>query len=415
MLAGAGLGSLFWLVLDLRRSARVLAWLRSDPGTTSAPNVSGLWGEVAARVQSQLKTRDRLLAQSEARLSEFLAAIQTSPNGVVLLDAQGHIEWCNRTACEHFGFDAQRDVLQHIGNLVREPVFAAYLTQPEVAGAVVMPGPQSTPSRPVRLAIDLHAYGGGRKLMLSRDVTALEQAEAQRRDFVANVSHEIRTPLTVLAGFVETLQTLPLSDDERQRYLGLMANNAQRMQLLVNDLLTLSRLEGSPAPALDDWHNAALLLGGCEQEARALSENLHPGGQVLHFTVPQDLVLAGALSELVSAMSNLVSNAVRYTPDGGRIEVSWAVQPDGSAEFAVHDSGPGIAPEHLGRITERFYRVDRSRARDTGGTGLGLAIVKHVAQRHGAKLRISSVLGQGSTFVLHLPAQRVRAGVGTPE
>ncbi len=413
-LLGAALGSLVWLAFDLRRGARVLAWLRSE-SDAGAPDVGGLWGEVAGRVQSQFKARRMLLSQSESRLSEFLAAIQTSPNGVVLLDAQGRIEWCNHTACEHFGFDPVRDLEQHIGNLVRDPVFAAYQARGDGAEAVVMEGPQSTPSRPVRLAIDLHPYGDGRKLMLSRDVTVLEQAEAQRRDFVANVSHEIRTPLTVLSGFVETLQTLDLTEAERQRYLALMARNAQRMQLLVSDLLTLSRLEGSPAPRSDEWHSAASLLLTCEQEARDLSDNLHCGGQDLRFTVPEGLMLAGAHSELLSAMTNLTSNAVRYTPAQGQIQVQWALQPDGSAEFSVHDSGPGIAPEHIGRITERFYRVDRSRARDTGGTGLGLAIVKHVAQRHGGQLRISSVLGQGSSFVLHLPAQRINLRADTPE
>lgn len=413
MLLGAAAGSLVWLVMDLGRSARLLAWLRSDV-KGPAPAIAGLWGEVALRVQSQLRAHDRLLTQSEARLSEFLAAIQTSPNGVVLLDPQGRIEWCNRTACEHFGFDPVRDLQQHIGNLVRDPAFAAYQAQTEGREAVVMPGPQSTPSRPVRLAIDLHPYGGGRKLMLSRDVTALEQAEAQRRDFVANVSHEIRTPLTVLAGFVETLQTLELNDDERRRYLTLMAANAQRMQLLVSDLLTLSRLEGSPAPSADEWHEVSGLMLHCEQEARALSGTLHPTGQDLQFTVPEGLLLAGGSSELQSAISNLTSNAVRYTPAGGTIHASWRLLDDGGAEFTVRDTGPGIAPEHIGRITERFYRVDRSRARDTGGTGLGLAIVKHVAQRHGGQLRIHSALAQGSSFMLQLPAQRVRVRACTP-
>lgn len=407
-LLGITVASALWLLLDLRRGFALLRWLRQSD-VQACPQPGGIWSELADRVRSQFKLRDQTLALSESRLKDFLAAIQTSPNGVVLLDAQGRIEWCNRTAAEHFGFDAQRDLLQHIGNLVRDPAFVAYQAAHDYRQPVLMPGPLSTASRPVRLAVDLHPYGEGRKLLLSRDVTALEQAEAMRRDFVANVSHEIRTPLTVLSGFVETLQTLNLSPSENQHYLDLMAQQAQRMQLLVNDLLTLSRLEGSPMPVLDDWHSVSDLMGQCEREARALSELLSPLSHEMVFTTPSGVELAGAATELVSAMCNLVSNAVRYTPGGGSIEVTWSSLRDGSAQFSVKDTGPGIAPEHLGRITERFYRVDRSRARETGGTGLGLAIVKHVAQRHGAQLQIDSKLGQGSCFTLHFPATRLRA------
>ncbi|MEI8325935.1 MAG: phosphate regulon sensor histidine kinase PhoR [Betaproteobacteria bacterium] len=404
---GLVLADTVWVSVDLRRSARLLHWLRLGRVLQLA-ELGGLWGEVAERTRSLLKARDLELAKSDQRLTEFLAAIQTSPNGVVLLDAQGRIEWCNRTAADHFGFELERDLQQQIGNLVRDPAFAAYQAAQDYSHAVVIPGPGSTISRPVRLSVDLHPYGDGRKLLLSRDVTVLEQAEAMRRDFVANVSHEIRTPLTVLSGFVETLQNLPLQPHEQQRYLGLMAQQAQRMQLLVSDLLTLSRLEGSPAPPTDDWHGVQELMDHCERDARALSEVLTPQGRRMRFAAPVAGELAGAASELLSAMSNLVSNAVRYTPATGQIDVLWQTLGDGRAEFSVHDTGPGIAPEHLPRLTERFYRVDRSRARETGGTGLGLAIVKHVAQRHGAQLRIESTPGQGSRFTILFPANRIR-------
>jgi two-component system, OmpR family, phosphate regulon sensor histidine kinase PhoR len=248
-------------------------------------------------------------------------------------------------------------------------------------------------------------------LLLSRDVTALEQAEAMRRDFVANVSHEIRTPLTVLSGFIETLQTLPLKEAERTRYLDLMSQQASRMQTLVSDLLTLSRLEGSPLPTRDDWISIQSLLQQLEQEGAALSSmmgDLAFQPQALTFESVCEGDIAGSSSELLSAMSNLVSNAIRYTPSGGSIAVSFRPLEDGRAEFSVSDSGPGIAPEHLARLTERFYRVDRSRSRDTGGTGLGLAIVKHVAQRHSAELKIDSVLGKGSVFSIVFSASRVR-------
>ena len=335
--------------------------------------------------------------------------MQASPNGVVLLDATGRIEWCNQTAVEHFGFDAQRDVLQHVGNLVRDPLFAAYHAGGDYSHDVVIPGPASTSSRPVRLSVHLHRYGEGHKLLMSRDVTAVEQADAMRRDFVANVSHEIRTPLTVLSGFVETLQTLPLDAADRLRYLGLMSQQAQRMQTLVNDLLTLSRLEGSPPPSMDEWISVRDLMAQCEQEGRNLSMLMAQMGHELSLSISNDCELAGSRTELLSAMANLVNNAIRYTPTGGKVWFGWKLLADGQGEFYVTDTGPGIAPEHVPRLTERFYRVDRSRSRETGGTGLGLAIVKHVAQRHGAQLRITSRLGHGSTFAIVFPASHVRA------
>jgi two-component system phosphate regulon sensor histidine kinase PhoR len=225
---------------------------------------------------------------------------------------------------------------------------------------------------------------------------------------VANVSHEIRTPLTVLAGFVETLQTLPLDDVERQRYLGLMAQQSQRMQTLVNDLLTLSRLEGSPAPPLQEWVSASTLLRQCEQDGQELSHLVWQRPHELHFDLSCECEIAGSASELYSAVFNLVGNAIRYTPAQQRIDVQWQALPGGSARFSVKDTGAGIAPEHLPRLTERFYRVDRSRSRETGGTGLGLAIVKHVAQRHGAELAIESIPGKGSSFTITFPSQRIR-------
>ena len=407
LLLGIVLASALWVLLDLWRGMILLAWLK-EGDTASRTRVGGLWGEVADRTWRLTQSRDKKVAESQGRLNEFLAAIQSSPNGVVLLDAKDCIEWCNETAAGHFGFDPQRDVLQHIGNLLRDPVFLAYLNGENYAEDIVIVGPHSTASRPVQLAVHLHRYGEGRKLLLSRDVTSVEQAEVMRRDFVANVSHEIRTPLTVLGGFVETLQTLPLSDEERARYLDLMAQQARRMQTLVSDLLTLSRLEGSPPPGTAEWVPVAELIALCEQDGRDLSKMLVTQSHDLRFSVAGHHEIAGSHSELLSAMSNLVSNAVRYTPAGGSIEVQWQNMADGRAEFSVKDSGPGIAPEHIPRLTERFYRVDRSRSRETGGTGLGLAIVKHVSQRHGAELHIESRPGHGSRFSIVFPATRVR-------
>lgn len=408
------------------RGLRVLAWLRSQATPAQAPALNGLWGEACDRMRRQLREREQQVAASEARLHEFLQALQASPNGVLLLDAQGHIEWFNQQAGEHLGLEMGRDLQQSIGNLLREPAFSTYYAAGDFAHDLLLTGRQSTATHPVRLSVHLHPYGDGRRLMLTRDVTQLEQADAMRRDFVANVSHEIRTPLTVLVGFIETLQTLPLAEDERQRYLGLMAQQAARMHSVVQDLLTLSRLEGSPPPALQDWHSVAALLARCEQEARALSQLVTPAGapaQQIEFPAAGALQAAGEVagnaSELHSALSNLISNAVRYTPPGGRIVVQWQALADhsgsgGGARFAVRDSGPGIAPEHLPRLTERFYRVDRSRSRETGGTGLGLAIARHALQRHGAQLEIASRVGEGSEFAATLPAQRLRGAACAP-
>lgn len=409
-IVGLLVASALWVLIDLRRGARLLLWLKRGETATPA-RVDGLWGEVADRTWRLVKARERKAADSETRLQEFLAAIQASPNGVILLDSNHRIEWCNETAAVHFGFDSQRDVMQHIGNLLRDPLFASYLASDDYLHEIVIIGPRSSTSRPVRLAVHLHRYGEGRKLLLSRDVTALEQAETMRRDFVANVSHEIRTPLTVLTGFVETLQTLPLDEEERSHYLALMARQAGRMQTLVSDLLTLSRLEGSPPPGGNEWVPVHVLLALCEQEGCALSALLTNQSEKKHVIVVEDMAggeLAGSRAELLSAMSNLLNNAIRYTPAGGSIELKWQRLPDARVEFSVRDSGPGIAPEHIPRLTERFYRVDSSRSRETGGTGLGLAIVKHVAQRHGAELRIESQPGQGSRFSIVFPAARVR-------
>ena len=415
-LAGALAGSFAWLVRDLLQGAGLLGWLRAGDASVEA-GLGGMWGEVADRVRRQLRSREQATLASDVRLQDFLAALQVSPNGVVLLDAQARIEWFNQMAATHFGFEVHRDMLQHFGNLVRDPVFAAYYASHDYLRGVTMPGRERDAGRPVKLSVQLHPYGHGRLLLLSRDITAVEQAETMRRDFVANVSHEIRTPLTVLAGFVETLQTLSLDDQERQRYLALMAQQSGRMQTLVSDLLTLSKLEGSPPVGDADWVPAHLLMRQVAEEANALATILHDASGLaphIEFEELQSGEIAGAHSELLSAMTNLVGNAVRYTPSSGSIHVQWQRLPDGRGEFSVRDTGPGIAAEHIPRLTERFYRVDRSRSRDTGGTGLGLAIVKHVAQRHGAELQIVSKPGKGSVFTLVFPASRVRELPGNP-
>ena len=280
--AGSVAGALLWFALDLWRGLRVARWLR-DPDLGGHLAMHGLWGEVADRALKALRASAQASLASERRLQDFLAAIQASPNGVVLLDARGRIEWCNQTAAAQLGIDPQRDLLQLVGNLVRDPDFAAYQAGSDSSQDVVVTGRASTASRPVRISLQLHPYGEGRQLLVTRDITALEQADTMRRDFVANVSHEIRTPLTVLAGFVETMQNLALSREEQLRSLGLMGQQAHRMQTLLSDLLTLSRLEGSPLPGAGEWITVGQLMAQCQQEAEALAavlgrkQGLHQG------------------------------------------------------------------------------------------------------------------------------------------
>ena len=410
LLTGALVAGMLWMLVDAWRGYRVRSWLRKgDLGI--APQISGWWGVVLDRARRLLRERERSIDASDQRLKDFLSAIQASPNGVVMLDASGQIEWCNQTAAMQLGIHPERDVMQRVGNLLRDPVFTAYMAVEQPVEPVVMAGHRHRVERPVRISVQRHRYGEGKQLLLTRDVTMLEQAEAMRRDFVANVSHEIRTPLTVMSGFVETLQTLDLTEEEQKRYLGLMAVQAARMQGLVEDLLTLSRLEGSPVPSYQNQLPLQHLLQSCEQEARGLSVAIANGTEAQHiqFTLPEAMagvVLLGEPRELQSALSNLVSNAVRYTPAGGSIFVTVDQVGDRSLQMAVRDTGAGIAAEHLPRLTERFYRVDRSRSRESGGTGLGLAIVKHVMQRHGGSLTITSEVGHGSKFKLTLPANR---------
>ena len=413
-LLGAALAAALLILLDTLRGHRLLAWLRGAQHTP-APRDAGLWGEVGYRVERSLRLREQQASQEKMRLTQFLSAIEASPNGVMMLDPEDHIEWCNRVAAEHFGLDPQRDLHQRVTNLVRAPAFVSYLQAGQFAAPVTFAGARGG----VTLSVNVREYGEGMRLVLSQDITERERSDLMRRDFVANVSHEIRTPLTVLAGFIETLTNLPLTEVERKRVLMLMAQQTERMQTLVSDLLTLARLEGGPRPPTDVWCDVSKLMVQMEQDAQTLSKGRHE----IVFQMERPARLAGVESEYFSALSNLVSNAIRYTPEGGRIDVCWRVRPDGSGEFLVKDTGIGIEKEHLPRLPERFYRVDGSRSRETGGTGLGLSIVKHVMQRHGGELDVQSEPGKGSQFRLVLPALRVspgelggsRAATPTPE
>jgi len=399
MALGGASGVVLLTVVDTLRAQRLLRWLRGTAGAEPPPE-TGFWGELGYRVERAVRSRERQIEAEQLRLQQFFEAIEASPNGVLLLDAGDHIDWCNAVAADHFGLDPVRDRGQRVTNLIRAPGFVAYLHHRHFDTALVLPGMHHR----LTLQVLVRPYGDGLKLVVSQDITERERHDAMRRDFVANVSHEMRTPLTVLAGFVETMATLPLTEVERQRVLRLMEQQTTRMQSLLTDLLTLAQLEGSPRPPTDHWVPVDALMAQVRADGEALSGGRHRLG----FHVAAGGEVAGSHGELLSAVGNLVGNAVRYTPEGGLVDVHWRLRADGCGEIDVVDTGVGIAREHLPRLTERFYRVDSSRARDTGGTGLGLSIVKHVVQRHGGELDIASEPGKGSRFRIVLPAARVR-------
>jgi two-component system phosphate regulon sensor histidine kinase PhoR len=398
LLCGAALGLGAMQLSDAFKANRLLEWLRTD-AEAPAPGQVGISGEIGYLTEKVLRRREQRIEHEQQRLTQFLAAVEASPIGVLLLDANHQISWCSRVAADHLGLDPRRDIAQPVTNLVRAPAFVEHMAAGPTGQPVSFPGPNGN-----RLSALVQPYGDGLQLVLTQDITERERTEAMRRNFVANVSHEIRTPLTVLAGFVETMSELPLTEAERKRVLGLMSAQAQRMQDLVADLLTLAQLEGSPRPPADRWVAVSELLERARADATVLSAGRHE----LHFDAGDDAQLAGNAAELQSALSNLVVNAVRYTPPGGRVEARWSMADDGWGVLRVSDTGIGIAREHLPRLTERFYRVDGSRSRDTGGTGLGLSIVKHVVQRHGGEIDIQSEPGKGSNFRLLLPPSRVR-------
>ena len=316
-----------------------------------------------------------------------------------MLDDHDQIEWCNAISEQHFGLDAKRDLRQHITHLVRQPDFVRYLNSNRYEEMLIMRGMGS--SRQNVISVQVFPYGDNRKLVLTQDITELERTDAMRRDFVANVSHELKTPLTVLSGFLETMRELPLSESERARYLELMEQQAARMRHIVTDLLVLAQLEGEARLQGDQMVDMRAVLCHVREDA----ENLSGGHHKITADFDDSLSVTGSETEVLSALGNLATNAVRYTPDGGTVHLSWRAEGN-CAVFSVTDSGLGIPAADIPRLTERFYRVDRSRSRDTGGTGLGLAIVKHVLQRHDAVLEVKSEEGRGSTFTVRFPATR---------
>ncbi len=384
------------VVYHLRNLHAIARWLEHGEAP-DPPRTYGIWD----RFHALLHRSRREAAKREADLAEALArwraAARALPDGVVILDGD-RIAWCNDTARHHLEIEPARDAGTPLTHLVRIPEFLEYLEGGDYSRPIQVQPPHSAERV---LSLQVVPYGEDQRLVLSRDVTQFKQVERMRREFVANVSHELRTPLTVISGFLEAV------GDEKdpaaaRRYVDLMSEQARRMQRLVEDLLTLSSLESAPPPPLEERIEMRPLLERLGAEARALSGGRHR----ISVLCDADIDLLGSEKEITSAFGNLVSNAIRYTPEGGEVRLEWHATPDGAA-FDVVDTGIGIEPEHIPRLTERFYRVDRGRSRETGGTGLGLAIVKHALGRHGATLQIASTPGQGSRFSARFSGPRI--------
>jgi two-component system, OmpR family, phosphate regulon sensor histidine kinase PhoR len=387
--------------MHLARLAALARWL-SEPNALPVPESGGAWAEVTAllrRFARRTRSDQDLLREALERSRLVGAAL---PDGVVILDETDRIEWCNPAAERHFGIDLGRDRGQQIVYLVRQPDFVEFTKRRSGVREISL---RHLNNGDLSFALRMIPFGRNGQLLVSRDITHEETSERIRRDFVANVSHELRTPITVVSGFLETLSDMEeVNPKVLSRSIELMRDQATRMQRLVEDLLVLSRLESNEHIPRDDDVDAAGMARKVAREAEHLSRGQH---RISARIEARDHV-QGNENELHSAFGNLVSNAVRYTKTDGAIEVRWFRDGD-SGVFEVRDSGIGIAPEHLPRITERFYRVDRGRSRETGGTGLGLAIVKHVCQRHGATLEVDSVPGVGSRFRVRFPSDRLIA------
>ncbi len=369
-------------------------------GISSLSGFGAAWSEIFFRLQRIITGLRKDIEQIERQHKRFIEAFQASPNGIVMLDDQDQIEWCNAIAEQFLEIQFKRDALQRIHYIVRKPEFVQYMMSRQFEEPVVLEKMGSAASLILRLQV--FPFSENRRLILIQDITDLSKAEAMRRDFVANVSHEMRTPLTVMMGFLETVQTLELPPEQKAQYLEMMMDQGRRMKNLVEDLLTLANLEANTQPAPMNSISMSYLMSLIKNDAYALSQGKHS----LNFDLKTPCNLLGEEREVLSAFSNLVSNAIRYTPNVGSVSATWSVNAAGEGEFTVTDTGPGISSEHIPRLTERFYRVDRSRSRETGGTGLGLAIVKHVANRHQANLVIESTPGRGSKFILRFPPVR---------
>ena len=388
------------VVVQLVYLRRMQRWL-DDPGVASVPEGWGAWSTAFSalyRVRRRDDANSRALASALQRFRDMASAL---PDGVVLLDRRMHIDWCNAAAEAHFGIELARDRGLLFTHIARHPVLVDFVDR----GSGSMP--VTIHARGQTLSLQWIPFGAatdGERMLLSRDVGAMDGVQAMRREFIANVSHELRTPLTVLNGFLEMLDDDGIQDPATtKRHHQRMREQITAMTRLIEDLLTLSRLESESLVAPDTIVDMAGLLDTLADELRALSAGRHS----LEFDIDRSLQITGSERELMSAFGNVAGNAIRYTKEGGTIAIRWAEE-GSQAVLTVRDTGIGIAKEHIPRLTERFYRVDPGRSRASGGTGLGLAIVKHVLVRHQARLDVASQPAGGSVFRLVFPARRVQ-------
>ncbi len=363
-------------------------WL-DKPDSSRLPDGWGAWTEIFSRLYRLRRDDEKNQSELHEWLTRFRQAMTLLPDGVVIMDDVLFLEWCNPVAEQHLGLNMDSDKGMRVTNLIRSPEFMDYVILARYDK------PLTITHRDRKLIVHIIKFENRRQILVTHDVTENERIDRMRRDFIANASHELRTPLTVINGFLEIASMQPdLDKATRTAHLKLMTEQGYRMQGLVEDMLTLTRLESVDFPVRPEHINMSFLLGQILSETEALSVGEH---QLSLVNDGPDVM--GSSDELRSAFGNLASNAVRYTPSGGKIEISWRDTENGP-RFCVKDNGIGIGSEHLQRLTERFYRVDKSRSRETKGTGLGLAIVKHVALRHKAQLLIESTPGEGSQFSL---------------
>lgn len=387
---------LAWHLFNLYRTER---WLR-NPEEAEVPDAPGVWGEVQARIVRLRRRNQERKKRLRRLLKEFRKSTGAMPDGAIVLNANHEIVWLNKAAGRLLGLRRKQDQGQRIDNFVRHPDFLKYLHKGKHKKAISIP---SQLDKAIQLSFHLVPYGEGQELLIVKDITREAKLERMRRDFVANASHELRSPLTVISGYLDNLVEEQALEGAWHEPLKEMHRQAARMNAILDDLLELSRLESGQSTSQTQVVDVSGILSLLRKEALAMER--HP--EHIDLKLESDAKLLGNESELHSAFSNLVANAVKFTPPEGRIEIRWYVD-DGGGHLSVSDSGIGIAPEDIPRLTERFYRADPGRARDKGGTGLGLAIVKHALQRHQGQLHIHSVLGQGSTFTCHFPTERLQ-------
>lgn len=392
----AALGALITLlIIQLHYLYKLSSWL-DTPSSANLPDGWGAWTEIFSRLYKLRRGDEKNQAELTEWLTRFRQAMSLLPDGVVIMDDVLFLEWCNPAAEKHLGLNLEQDKGMRVTNLIRSPEFMDYI----ILGRYEQPLTLSLRNR--KLIVQIIPFESRRQILVTHDATESDRIETMRRDFIANASHELRTPLTVINGFLEIANSQPdLDRNTRMSHLKLMMEQGQRMQNLVEDMLTLTRLESVEYPLRPERVNIRALLDQIQQEALALSGGRH----AITLAVDGPDIMGGT-EELRSAFGNLVSNAVRYTPPEGTIQIVWKMTEQGP-QFQVKDTGIGIRPEHIARLTERFYRVDKSRSRETQGTGLGLAIVKHVLLRHGATLSIESEPDVGSTFSVKFPRKMV--------